>query len=216
MQLVIGNKNYSSWSLRPWLLLSHFNILFEEIRIPLYQAGSHRQLAEYSPSMKVPVLIDGDLSIWDSMAIAEYVSENLLDGRGWPSHMRNRAVARAYCAEMHAEFRALRTEMPMNCRAARRVHLSEQAQRDVRRIDGLWEDALDRHDGPWLFGDFSIADCMFAPVVSRFATYRVEVSEASEQYMKNILTLPAMQRWYDAAIAEQAIIAQSEVGSDVD
>lgn len=216
MQLIIGNKNYSSWSLRPWLLLSHFNVVFEEVRIPLYEATSHQRLAEYSPSAKVPVLIDGDITVWDSLAICEYVSDVLLDGRGWPDRVRDRAIARSYCSEMHAEFRALRSEMPMNCRAARKVHLSEAAQKDVSRIDGMWEDALDRHDGPWLFGDFSIADCMFAPVVTRFATYRTEVSEASEQYMKNILTLPAMQRWYEAALTEKEIIGKSEVGTDVD
>ena len=216
MELIIGNKNYSSWSMRPWLLLSHFDIDFEETLIPLHQPRSHELLAEYSPSFKVPVLIDGDLTIWESLAICEYISENLLKNKAWPEHPKERAVARAYCSEMHAGFSALRKELPMNCRASRKVKMSEQCEHEVHRIDGMWQDALNRHDGEWLFGEFSIVDCMFAPVVSRFATYAIDVSDTSQAYMGKILTLPSMQRWYEDAAKEPHVIAACEAGTDLD
>ncbi len=216
MELVIGNKNYSSWSLRPWLLLSHFDIPFDEIRIPLNEENTHQQLAEYSPSFKVPVLIDDDLTIWESLAICEYISENYLDDQGWPVRKADRAISRAYSAEMHSGFSALRQELPMNCRATRKVHLSAAASKDIQRIDGMWQDALNRHDGDWLFGRFSIADCMFAPVASRFATYRIDVSDTSQAYMDKLLTLPSMQRWYEAAINEKEVIGEDEAGTDLD
>lgn len=216
MELIIGNKNYSSWSMRPWLLLSHFDIDFDETVIPLSQPRSHELLAEYSPSFKVPVLIDGELTIWESLAICEYVSENHLNNKGWPERAKERAVARAYCSEMHAGFSAIRSELPMNCRASRKVKLSEKCEHEVHRIDGMWQDALNRHDGEWLFGDFSIVDCMFAPVVSRFATYAIEVSDTSQAYMAKILTLPSMQRWYTDAEQEPHIIAACEAGTDLD
>ncbi len=216
MELIIGNKNYSSWSMRPWLLLSHFDIDFEETVIPLYQPRSHELLAEYSPSFKVPVLIDGELTIWESLAICEYINENYLKNRAWPERLKERAVARAYCSEMHAGFSALRRELPMNCRASRKVKMSEQCEHEVHRIDGMWQDALNRHDGEWLFGDFSIVDCMFAPVVSRFASYAIDVSDTSQAYMGKILTLPSMQRWYEDAAREPHVIAACEAGTDLD
>ena len=216
MELIIGNKNYSSWSMRPWLLLSHFDIDFDETVIPLKQPRSHELLAEYSPSFKVPVLIDGDLTVWESLAICEYVSENHLNNKGWPERAKERAVARAYCSEMHAGFSAIRSELPLNCRASRKVKLSEKCEHEVHRIDGMWQDALNRHDGEWLFGDFSIVDCMFAPVVSRFATYAIDVSDTSQAYMSKILTLPSMQRWYAEANAEPQVIAACEAGTDRD
>lgn len=216
MELIIGNQNYSSWSLRPWLLLNHFDIPFDEIKIPLFQENTHQRLAEYSPTFKVPVLTDGEITVWDSLAICEYISETYLDNKGWPSNAHDRATARAYSAEMHSGLSDLRNEMPMNCRATRKVNLSEGAIKDIHRVDGMWQDALNRHDGKWLFGDFSIADCMFAPVASRFATYQIEVSDTSQSYMDTILTLPSMQRWYDAALQEKEVIAEDEAGTDVD
>jgi len=216
MELVIGNKNYSSWSMRPWLLLSHFDIPFDEIRIPLSEKTTHQRLAEYSPSFKVPVLIDEDLTIWESLAICEYLSEQYLEDQGWPVRTGDRAICRAYCSEMHSGFPALRAELPMNCRATRKVHLSDAANRDIQRIDGMWQDALNRHDGDWLFGRFSIADCMFAPVASRFATYRIDVSDTSQAYIEKILTLPSMQRWYEAALQEKEVIGEDEAGTDLD
>jgi glutathione S-transferase len=220
MELVIGNQNYSSWSLRPWLLLSHFDIAFDETKVFLFEENTHQTLADYSPTFKVPVLVDDkhgkDLTIWDSLAICEYISEQYLKGRGWPENPNDRATARSYCAEMHSGFPALRQSLPMNCRATRKVHLTEQCIRDIQRVDGMWQDALNRHDGDWLFGDFSIADCMFAPVASRFATYQIEVSDTSQTYIDRILTLPSMKRWYDAALQEKQVIGEDEAGTDVD
>jgi len=216
MELIIGNKNYSSWSLRPWLLLSHFDIPFDETKICLFEENTHQRLAEYSPTFKVPVLIDHDLTIWDSLAICEYISEAYLNNQGWPIDLRERAICRAYCAEMHSELASLRKDLPMNCRATRRTHLSDCTLKDIHRVDGMWQDALNRHDGDWLFSDFSIADCMFAPVASRFATYCIEVSDTSQQYIDRVLTLPSMQRWYEAALAEKEVIGEDEAGSDID
>jgi len=216
MELVIGNKNYSSWSLRPWLLLSHFDIPFEEIKVLLFEENTHQRLAEYSPTFKVPVLIDNDITVWDSLAICEYISEAYLNGKGWPGSLHDRAICRAYCSEIHSGLEALRNAMPMNCRATRRVHFDEQTLKDIHRVDGMWEDALNRHDGDWLFGEFSIADCMFAPVVSRFATYQTEVSDTSQQYIDRVLTLPSMRRWYEAALKEKEVIGEDEAGTDID
>lgn len=216
MELIIGNQNYSSWSLRPWLLLEHFDIAYEQIKIPLFQENTHQRLAEYSPTFKVPVLVDGDITIWDSLAICEYLSENHLNNKGWPENRQDRAIARSYAAEMHSGLNDLRNELPMNCRATRKVTLSEGALKDIHRVDGMWQDALNRHDGQWLFGEFSIADCMFAPVASRFATYQIEVSDTSQDYVDRILTLPSMQRWYEAALQEKEVIAEDEAGTDID
>lgn len=216
MELVIGNKNYSSWSLRPWLLLSHFDIAFEEVKILLHEENTHQRLAEYSPTFKVPVLVDTDITVWDSLAICEYVSEKYLKDKGWPSDQHDRAICRAYCAEMHSGFTALRNALPMNCRASRRASLNENVIKDIHRIDGMWQDALNRHDDEWLFGEFSIADCMFAPVASRFATYQIEISDTSQNYADRLLTLPSMQRWYEAALKEKEVIGEDEAGTDLD
>ncbi|KZY33963.1 glutathione S-transferase [Oleiphilus sp. HI0081] len=220
MELVIGNQNYSSWSLRPWLLLTHFDIPFDEIKVFLFEENTHQRLADYSPTFKVPVLIDDkegkDLTVWDSLAICEYVSEQYLKGKGWPEDPSDRATARAYCAEMHSGFPALRSALPMNCRATRKVNLHEDCIKDIQRIDGMWQDALNRHDGDWLFGEFSIADCMFAPVASRFATYQIEVSDTSRAYIDRLLTLPSMKHWYEAALKEKEVIGEGEAGTDVD
>jgi glutathione S-transferase len=216
MELVIGNKNYSSWSLRPWLLLSHFDIPFEEIKVPLFEENTHQRLAEYSPTFKVPVLIDSETTIWDSLAICEYISEVYLKGRGLPEKTLDRAICRSYCSEIHSGLEALRNSMPMNCRATRRVHIDDKTLKDIHRVDGIWQDALNRHDGEWLFGDFSIADCMYAPVASRLATYQIDISDTSQQYIDRILTLPSMQRWYEAALTEKEVIGEDEAGTDID
>ena len=216
MELVIGNKNYSSWSLRPWLLLSHFDIPFDEIKVLLFEENTHQRLAEYSPTFKVPVLIDTEITVWDSLSICEYISEAYLNHKGWPVAIEDRATCRSYCSEIHSGFEALRNAMPMNCRATRRIHLNEQILKDIHRVDGMWQDALNRHDGSWLFGDFSIADCMYAPVASRFATYQIEVSDTSQQYIDRLLTLPSMQRWYESALQEKEVIGEDEAGTDLD
>lgn len=214
MKLVIGNKNYSTWSLRPWLLLSAFNINFEEIQVSLVQDGLKNRLGKYSKSCKVPVLIDGDLSIWDSLAICEYVSERYLTGRGWPEGLALRSEARAIVAEMHSGFTALRGEMPMNIRATRKVKLSATAKADIGRIDSIWSECTAKNAqlGPWLFGEFSIADCFFAPVASRFATYSTPLSAAAQNYADCLLRHESYIRWAEAAKSETEIIPEDEAG----
>lgn len=216
MQLVIGNKNYSSWSLRPWLLLAEYGVAFEEVRIPLDTEKTQSLIAAHSGAGKVPVLHDGNLVVWDSLAICEYVSERYLDGRGWPADAAVRAQARASAAEMHSGFFELRAKMPMNCRATgRRVAMTPGLERDVNRIIDLWTTL--RHEyasqGPWLFGTFSIADCMYAPVVSRFHTYGVSVSDVAADYMGHVLANPGMQRWFAQAAEETETIDDAEVGA---
>ena len=175
LTLVIGNKAYSSWSLRPWLLLKNGGVDFDEVRIPLYRDDSAAPLARWSPTGKVPVLVDDGLSIPESIAIVEYLAERFPDRCGWPGETAARAIARAASAEMHAGFAALRNEMPFNCRSRRRVALSPAATQDVQRVQALWADCRARFGagGPWLFGAFSPADAMFAPVALRFVTYGV-------------------------------------------
>lgn len=214
-RLVIGNRNYSSWSLRPWLLLRHFGVSFEVERIVLDQPDTAARIREFSPSGRVPVLVDGGLTIWDSLAICEYANERWLDGAGWPDIREARAVARSVSAEMHSGFPALRAELPMNIRArGRRVSPSAAAAADIRRVGRLVADARGRFgdDGPWLFGGFSIADAMYAPVASRFATYGVEAGEAADAWCATVLGHPALREWSEAAVAEAEIIDADERG----
>lgn len=215
MKLVIGNKNYSSWSLRPWLLLSAHGVPFEEVRIALDTPHTAAALAEHTQAGKVPVLHDGSLTVWESLAICEYVSERYLEGRGWPSDAAARARARAASAEMHAGFPALRQALPMNCRAAgRRVAPFPALERDIDRIAALWTELRQRHGGhgQWLAGPFSIADCMYAPVAFRFRTYGIELAGAASEYLDTLLAHPAMQRWLAAACREAEVIEAEEVG----
>ncbi|MEE4243678.1 MAG: glutathione S-transferase family protein [Desulfopila sp.] len=216
MKLIIGNKNYSSWSLRAWLLPAVHDIPFEEIRVTLSQPGTSSEIAQYSAAGKVPVLYDGGLFVWDSLAICEYISEKYLAGAGWPEDITMRAEARSYSAEMHSGFFAVRQKMPMNCRALdRSVPLTAELQKEIERIDSSWSMLRQKYgeSGPWLFGRFSIADCMFAPVVMRFNTYGVVVSESSKAYMETMLLEPKIQLWVDQAAAEEEIIAEEEVGN---
>ena len=215
MKLVIGNKNYSSWSLRPWLLLTAHGIPFEEVRIPLKTEHTRASLMTWSDAGKVPVLHDDELVVHDSLAICEYVSERYLDGKGWPQDIRHRARARACSAEMHSGFAQLRESMTMNCRAeGRRVEITPALQADIDRIVQLWSglrsEFADR--GPWLFGDFSIADCMFAPVVFRFRTYGVEVPQSCSDYMAHALASDAMALWLKQCREEKETIPAYEVG----
>ncbi len=217
MKLVIGNKNYSTWSLRPWLLLSAFNVEFEEIQESLVQEGIKERFGKYSPSGKVPVLIDGELTVWDSLAICEYISEQYLQGKGWPKDSIKRAEARTICAEMHSSFIALRNEMPMNCRATRKLEPSVAAKGDIARIDSIWSYYTEQNSplGPWLFGKFSIADCFFAPVASRFLTYGVTLSAAAQKYSALLLKHKSVIAWTEAAQAETEIIPKDEAGSPI-
>ena len=214
LTLVIGNKAYSSWSLRPWLLLANAGIDFAEVRIPLYRDDSAAALARWSPTGKVPVLIDDDLTIPESIAIVEYLAERFPDRCGWPATAPARAVARAVSAEMHAGFVALRTEMPFNCRARRRLALGPEATRDAQRVQAVWADCRDRFGagGPWLFGAFSPADAMYAPVALRFRTYGVSLTAPARDYADAVATHPAVLQWIAAARLETEVLPGNEVG----
>lgn len=211
--LVIGNKTYSSWSFRPWLLLSHCGVPFRELRLPLDSEEFRRRIGEYSPTRRVPVLLDGDVVVWESLAICEYASERFEEVRGWPAARDARATARAAACEMHAGFAALRRELPFNCRAlGREVSLSAECRADIDRIVRLWEASLSRHGGPWLFGEFGIADAMYAPVAVRFAGYGIPLPAGAAAWADRLAALPAFQSWMAAAGAETEVIEADERG----
>lgn len=213
LTLVIGNKNYSSWSLRPWLALSHTGESFEEVVIPLYQERSKVEILKHSPTGKVPVLLHGDRAIWESLAICEYLAEMFPAAKLWPEDSGARAHARAVAAEMHAGFVALRQAMPMNIRARRpQSWFPQEVRKDIERITSIWEECRRKYarHGPFLFGSFTNADAMFAPVATRFQTYGVKVSAVPDEYMSTVLALPAMKRWTEQAHAETWTIASSE------
>lgn len=215
MKLVIGNKNYSSWSLRAWLLPAVHNIAFEEVRVPLGTVATKAEILRYNKAGKVPVFNDGKLVVWDSMAILEYISEQYLAGKGWPEDASMRAEARSCCAEMHSGFFTLREDMPMNCRASKRqVVMTDTLQKDITRIDEIWSDLRGKYSdkGPWLFGSFTIADCMFAPVVFRFKTYGVAVSEESRLYMETMFGEQRIKEWMRAGEEEKERIEIAEAG----
>ncbi len=211
--LVIGNKRYSSWSLRPWLLLRMNAIAFSESRIALYQGDYRQEILRHSPAGKVPVLVDETTVVWDSLAICEYAAENFALHHGWPLDYRLRAQARAICAEMHSGFAALRQECGMNvARKPAAINLSSAAQADVARIKTMWTDCLIHQGGPFLYGGFSIADAFYAPVVIRFDRYRLldEGDAALRDYVERMLALPPMQEWMAAGCAEIERLVQFE------
>jgi glutathione S-transferase len=203
--LIIGNKNYSSWSLRPWLLLRTFGVAFRELKLPLDTPEFEARIGDYSPSRRVPALHDGDVRLWDSLAIAEYANERWLGGRGWPADLAARAYARAISAEMHSGFTALRREMPMNCRkrVTSRVFGADAAQ-DIARVQAIWRETRRQHGGSgrFLFGAFGIADAMYAPVVLRFISYGIALGGAEQEYADAIVALPALQEWLAEAATE--------------
>ncbi|MBK1663429.1 glutathione S-transferase [Rhodospirillum rubrum] len=211
--LVIGNRTYSSWSMRPWFALKVAGIAFDEVVIPLYEPGSKEKMAAASPTGKVPCLIDDGLTIWDSLAILDYLAERFPEARLWPADRAARARARAVSAEMHAGFQALRQALVMNVRKTFPPQpLSPEVEADVARIEALWAEC--RRDfgqqGPFLFGAFSIADAMYAPVVTRLRTYGVAVGPETRAYMDTILALPAMAEWDALAKAEPWVIERYE------
>jgi glutathione S-transferase len=214
LKLVIGNKNYSSWSMRPWLAMRATHIAFEEIFIPLYtgQTDKNRILA-FARSGKVPILIDGETTVWDSLAIIEYLAERFADARLWPEDRAERAHARAVSAEMHSGFLPLRSECGMNLhRPVGAITLSQDARADIARIQEIWTDCRARYGkrGPFLFGAFGAADAMFAPVVHRFRTYAIAVSLEVKNYMETMMALPAFREWSDAGLAETIVIEKFE------
>ena len=214
LKLVIGNKNYSSWSMRPWLALRANGIAFEEIFIPLYTGEADKQrILEFTHSGKVPALIDGDVTIWDSLSIIEYVAERFPQARLWPEDRASRAHARSISAEMHSGFMALRNECGMNLhRPIRPIALSADARANVARIQQIWIECRERYGklGPFLFGQFGAADAMFAPVVHRLRTYAIAVAPAAKAYMDAMMALPAFQEWTRAALAETLVIEKFE------
>lgn len=209
--LVIGNKNYSSWSMRPWLLLKQAGVAFDEVRISLNTPAFDETIGKWSPSARVPALRHGGISVWDSLAICEYASEALLDGRGWPRDREARAYARSISAEIHAGMFDLRGECPMNVRRilAQPLALGPGARRDVARVQAIWRDARARFGagGEMLFGEFGVADAFYAPVVFRFRTYRVPLDAEAQRYSDAVLALPAVQAWLDEATKEPDTIA---------
>ena len=214
LKLVIGNKNYSSWSMRPWLALRANGIAFEEIFIPLYTGEADKQrILEFTHSGKVPALIDGDVTIWDSLSIIEYVAERFPKARLWPEDRASRAHARSISAEMHSGFVPLRNECGMNLhRPVRAIALSADARANVARIEQIWNECRERYGklGPFLFGQFGAADAMFAPVVHRFRTYAIPVSGEAQTYMETMMALPAFQEWTRAGLAESLVIERFE------
>ncbi|WP_124093499.1 glutathione S-transferase family protein [Burkholderia gladioli] len=207
MQLIIGDKSYSSWSMRPWVLMRHFGIPFDETLIELRTPETSARIRAVSPSGKVPCLIDDDgLAIWDSLAIAETLAERHPALAMWPAEPAARARARSVSAEMHAGFVALRAEMPLDIRATLPGReASPAALADVARIDALWRDCLATSGGPFLFGAFGIADAMYAPVVMRFVTYAPPLSEVAAAYVARMLAVPAVAAWADAARHETRV-----------
>jgi len=207
--LLIGNKNYSSWSLRPWLALRQSGIAFEEAVIPLDQPDTQPRIREYSPSGRVPFLRHGDIEVWESLAICEYLAEAFPGAGLWPADVAARAHARAIASEMHAGFAALRHHLPMDVRAyCPEKNRAAKVPEEVARIEAIWCDARRRHggEGSFLFGRFSIADAMFAPVASRFRTYGVKLEPTAQAYVDTIMSLPAMAEWIQAAKQEPWVI----------
>ena len=209
MKLVIANKAYSSWSFRPWLLMRMFELLFDEVVIPLDLPGSAAAIAEFSPAGKVPVLVDGSITVWDSLAIIEYLAEAMPACPIWPRDPSARALARSLAAEMHSGFAPLRRALPMNMRRASKsasldTETASAVANDVARIKAAWADARSRFgaDGPFLFGGFCAADAMFAPVVNRLHAYAVDVDERTLAYMTIMMALPAWRDWQAGGEAE--------------
>jgi len=214
LKLVIGNKNYSSWSMRPWLALRANHIAFEEVFIPLYTGDADKQrILGFTRSGKVPALIDGDVTVWDSLAIIEYLAERFPDARLWPDDRASRAHARSVSAEMHSGFMALRNECAMNLhRPIRSVALSQDARANIARMQEIWLECRQRYGklGPFLFGTFGAVDAMFAPVVYRFRTYAIDVVPEAQAYMDTMMALPAVDEWTKAGLAETLLIDRVE------
>jgi len=214
LTLVLGNKNYSSWSLRPYLALAHHKVPFEEIVIPLYEGDYKLAILQHSPAGKVPVLIDGEIAVWESLAILDYLAEKFAKLALWPADPAARAHARAISAEMHAGFAALRQACPMNLkRVPRPIVLPPAATADVARITQIWNDTRERFGkgGNFLFGDFSAADCMYAPVATRIRTYSIPVDLVSSAYVDAIHALPAFVAWREAGLKEPWTMAYDQL-----
>lgn len=214
LKLVIGNKNYSSWSMRPWLALRANDIAFDEVFIPLYTGDADKKrILGFTRSGKVPALVDGDVTVWDSLAIIEYLAERFPEKHLWPRDRADRAHARSIAAEMHSGFAALRNECGMNLhRPVGAIELSADARANIARIQQIWIECRGRFkaSGPFLFGAFGAADAMYAPVVHRFRTYAIELEPGARDYMETMMALPAFREWTHAGLAETIIIDRFE------
>ena len=203
LTLVIGTRRYSTWSLRPWLMLKAAQADFTEIEIALRQPETKARILEHSPSGKLPLLIDGPLKVWDSLSIAEYLAEKFPAAHLWPADPGDRAWARSISAEMHSGFQALRSTCPMDLGLdSPMTDISEELMADIRRIEDIWTQCRDRHQavGPFLFGHFTIADAMFAPVVTRIHTYHLPINATAHTYVMNMMELNWMQEWINYAL----------------
>lgn len=215
LELIIGNKTYSSWSLRPWLVLKHVGTAFTETRVVLYVPGFKKEIMRYSGAGRVPVLKHGNLTIWDSLAICEYLAEKFPTARLWPDFLADRAEARSVSAEMHSGFNLIRSLMPFNCRAdGRRVIRGPEVDGEIARVEAIWNHCRAQHKGggPWLFGRFTIADAMYIPVALRFVTYGVQLRGEAQDYIEQAKAHPQVQEWIDDARQEKEVMESSEVG----
>lgn len=215
MKLYIANQNYSSWSLRAWLIFAQNNLDVEVEKLTLFTPEFYQTLAKVTPAAKVPTLVDAEIATWDSLAILEYVNERYLNNHCWPKSITERAKARAVASEMHSGFMALRNELPMNCRARRKVELSQAARADIKRIDELWSEQVSQYPEQWLFGNWSIADAMYAPVALRFRTYGIELSEPAKRYQEKVLSSSAILQWLAEASSETDIVMEDEAGEEI-
>ena len=213
LTLVIGNKRYSSWSLRPWLCMKACEIPFKEVRILIHKPDSFKRILKFSPAGRVPCLLDGKRHVWDSLSIMEYLAETFPKKHLWPKDKDARATARSICAEMHSSFQDLRQRMNMNCVSYfPGKGLTPEVQKDIDRILKIWMDCRKKYGkkGPFLFGSFTIADAFYAPVVFRFRTYGVKVDALSRRYMHTMLHLEPMQEWFREALLEKETIKAYE------
>ena len=214
LTLIIGNKNYSSWSLRPWFYMQQLGFEFDEIRIPLFTPDMERQLEPCFSDSKVPVLIDDGFSLWDSLAIMEYLANKFPENVSWPASVKARAIARSVSCEMHSSFSALRNEIPMNCRANfHDMPLSPEANHDIDRILAVWRRCRRQYgqDGPWLFGRFSIADAMFAPIVIRLKSFNIPLEGIEAEYAEVVYHNQHVRRWMKQGCEETEIISACEI-----
>lgn len=214
MKLFIGNYNYSSWSLRAWVLMRHYGLRFATERVHLGVDDLNAQLLKISPAGRVPVLLDSNALIWDSNAICEYINEQYLNGKALPQDPLLRAQIRSRVAEIHSGFADLRAGLPMNCRAHRKIDLTPAIEEQIRRIDRIWSEDL--VSGEWLSGDFGILDAFSAPIASRFATYDIQLSAQAKDYQQRLLASPAMRAWYAEALNESEIVEEDEAGVPVE
>ncbi|NEZ62506.1 glutathione S-transferase family protein [Leptolyngbyaceae cyanobacterium CCMR0082] len=208
-RLIIGNKNYSSWSLRAWLFLTESGLAFEEVRLPLF-TEAWQQISQYSPARRVPVLMDGAIAVWDSSAIYGYVRSQHPRAIGWPTDQKAQAIARSIAAEMHSGFFGIREQLPQNVRArvpVERANLQTSTQKEISRVEQMWTQAYDTYGGPWLFGDFSIADVVYAPVALRFVTYEIQLMPTARAFVDAVKALPSIQAWAKASAAESEAIS---------